>query len=91
MPALLLPLAACTHHQVQGLQLHVPVADMRSRAFYDQAAVAAAAMGVVVDVFACARSFVGLQALEPLVHSTGGALVLYPSAQEATLAQDLYR
>lgn len=77
--------------QMAGLQLHYPVQDPKSKAFYDQAAVAAASMGVVVDVYAAARGYVGLQTLEPLVNSTGGALYLYPSAEEATLPQDLYR
>eukprot|EP00878_Enallax_costatus_P044208 GHUV01052560.1.p2 GENE.GHUV01052560.1~~GHUV01052560.1.p2 ORF type:complete len:101 (-),score=34.94 GHUV01052560.1:237-539(-) len=77
--------------QMQDLQLHYPVQDPKSKAFYEQAAVAAASMGVVVDVYAAARGFVGLQTLEPLVNSTGGALYLYPSAEEATLPQDLYR
>lgn len=67
--------------------MHEPSA----RAFYEQAAVAAASMGVVVDVFAAARGFVGLTTLEPLANSTGGVLHLYPSAEEATLPQDLHR
>jgi hypothetical protein len=73
------------------MQLQYPVQDPQSKAFYDQAAVAAASMGIVVDVYAAARGYVGLQTLEPLVNSTGGALYLYPSAEEATLPQDLYR
>jgi hypothetical protein len=74
-----------------GLQLHYPLQDPKSRSFYEQAAVAAASMGVVVDVYAAARGYIGLQTLEPLVNSTGGALYLYPSAEEATLPQDLSR
>lgn len=77
--------------QAQDMQLQYPVQDPQSKAFYDQAAVAAASMGIVVDVYAAARGYVGLQTLEPLVNSTGGALYLYPSAEEATLPQDLYR
>lgn len=77
--------------QMPDLQLHYPVQDPKSKTFFEQAAVAAASMGVVVDVYAAARGFVGLQTLEPLVNSTGGALYLYPSAEEATLPQDLYR
>jgi hypothetical protein len=77
--------------QMAGLQLHYPLQDPKSRAFYEQAAVAAASMGVVVDVYAAARGYIGLQTLEPLVNSTGGALYLYPSAEEATLPQDLSR
>jgi hypothetical protein len=76
---------------MHDLQLHHPVQDPQAKAFYEQAAVAAASMGVVVDVFAAARGYVGLQTLEPLVINTGGALHLYPSAEEATLPQDLYR
>jgi hypothetical protein len=76
---------------MSAMQLQYPIQDPASRAFYEQAAVAAASMGVMVDVFAAARGFVGLQTLEPLVNSTGGALYLYPSAEEATLPQDLYR
>ncbi|KAF6265854.1 hypothetical protein COO60DRAFT_1697553 [Scenedesmus sp. NREL 46B-D3] len=77
--------------QMAGLQLHFPSQDPKSRSFYEQAAVAAASMGVVVDVYAAARGYIGLQTLEPLVNSTGGALYLYPSAEEATLPQDLSR
>ncbi|WIA11779.1 hypothetical protein OEZ85_011873 [Tetradesmus obliquus] len=77
--------------QMAGMQLHYPLQDPKSRSFYEQAAVAAASMGVVVDVFAAARGYIGLQTLEPLVNSTGGALYLYPSAEEATLPQDLSR
>lgn len=77
--------------QLQDMQLQYPVQDPQSKAFYEQAAVAAASMGIVVDVYAAARGYVGLQTLEPLVNSTGGALYLYPSAEEATLPQDLYR
>lgn len=77
--------------QMAGMQLHYPLQDPKSRSFYEQAAVAAASMGVVVDVFAAARGYIGLQMLEPLVNSTGGALYLYPSAEEATLPQDLSR
>lgn len=73
------------------MQLQYPLQDPQSKAFYEQAAVAAASMGIVVDVYAAARGYVGLQTLEPLVNSTGGALYLYPSAEEATLPQDLYR
>ena len=77
--------------QVADMQLQYPVQDPQAKAFYEQAAVAAASMGIVVDVYAAARGYVGLQTLEPLVNSTGGALYLYPSAEEATLPQDLYR
>jgi hypothetical protein len=34
---------------------------------------------------------VGLRLLEPLSNSTGGALYLYPSPDEAPLPQDVYR
>jgi hypothetical protein len=81
----------CRAVQVNELQLQYPVQDPQSKSFYEQAAVAAASMGIVVDVYAAAKGYVGLQTLEPLVNSTGGALYLYPSAQEATLPQDLYR
>jgi len=60
------------------MQLQYPVQDPASAPFTEQAAVAAASMGVVVDVFAAARGFVGLQTLEPLVNSTGGALSCTP-------------
>eukprot|EP00879_Flechtneria_rotunda_P001812 GHRR01001976.1.p1 GENE.GHRR01001976.1~~GHRR01001976.1.p1 ORF type:complete len:996 (+),score=422.55 GHRR01001976.1:2722-5709(+) len=85
------PNAGVAGRQVPDLQLHYPVQDPKSKSFYEQAALAAASMGVVVDVYAAARGYVGLQTLEPLVNSTGGALYLYPSMVEATLPQDLYR
>ena len=34
---------------------------------------------------------VGLPALEPLANSTGGAMYLYPSAEDSALPQDVYR
>lgn len=62
-----------------------------ARQFYEQAAVAAASLGVCVDIFVAGVRHAGLAQLEPLANSTGGALFLYPSLEEAAMPQDLYR
>ncbi|KAG1661578.1 hypothetical protein FOA52_009578 [Chlamydomonas sp. UWO 241] len=59
--------------------------------FYEGAAVAAASLGACVDVFAVSPGLVGLPTLEAVCNSTGGAMFLYPSADESALPQDVYR
>ncbi|KAL6760798.1 hypothetical protein V8C86DRAFT_2548426 [Haematococcus lacustris] len=65
--------------------------DSRTAAFYEQAAVAAAALGVCCDLYALSSTAVGLAVLEPLCNSTGGALYLYAGAEDCALPQDMYR
>lgn len=60
-------------------------------AFYGEAGAAAAALGVVVDIYAVSPTFVGLEALAPLALGSGGAVALYPSPDDAALPQDLYK
>ena len=71
--------------------LHYPAQDPQAKAFYEQAAVAAASLSVNIDLYAAANGFIGLQTLEALPNGTGGAMYLYPSVEEATLPQDVYR
>lgn len=55
--------------------------------FYEEAATAAAALGVCIDVFAASNDGVGLAYLEPLSSISGGAMFLYPSLEDAALPQ----
>ncbi|CAG9461729.1 unnamed protein product [Pedinophyceae sp. YPF-701] len=68
--------------------------DVKSRAFYQDAAIAAAALGVCVDLFVTppTQADLGLEALEPLTSNSGGCLLLYPPPIEvATLPHDVFR
>lgn len=73
----------------------VTLKDPKARAFYEQAAVAAASLGVTIDLYATAGSggngYLGLNVMEPLCNSSGGSMYLYPSVEESTLPQDIYR
>lgn len=62
-------------------------AEPAARAFYEEAAAAAAALGICVDLYAASEEGVGLTFLEPLGSITGGATYLYPALDEATLPQ----
>lgn len=55
--------------------------------FYEEAGVAAAALGVCVDVYAVCPAFVGLDLLHPLAARSGGMVRLYPSTEDAPLPQ----
>jgi len=61
--------------------------------FYSEAGAAAAALGVVVDLYAVSASFVGLEALRAVAVGSGGSLALYPppAVEECALPQDLYK
>ncbi len=58
-----------------------------ARAFYEEAATAAAALGVSVDVYAVSAGGCGLDALEPLASRSGGVMYLYPHVGAAALPQ----
>lgn len=62
-------------------------ANPRARVFYEEAAAAAAALGVSVSLYAACEDGMGLTYLEPLSSITGGALHLYPAVDEANLPQ----
>ena len=62
-------------------------AEPAARAFYEEAAAAAAALGVCIDLYAASEEGMGLAFLEPLGSITGGATYLYPALDEATLPQ----
>jgi Sec23/Sec24 trunk domain len=61
--------------------------------FYTEAGAAAAALGVIVDLYAVSDSFVGLEALRGVAVGSGGSLALYPppTVEECALTQDLYK
>ncbi|KAG7672316.1 hypothetical protein Ndes2526B_g06689 [Nannochloris sp. 'desiccata'] len=61
--------------------------------FYSEAGAAAAALGVIVDLYAVSASFVGLEALRGVAVGSGGSLALYPPpiVEECALPQDLYK
>jgi len=61
--------------------------------FYSEAGAAAAALGVIVDLYAVSASFVGLEALRAVAVGSGGSLALYPppTVEECALTQDLYK
>mmetsp|Transcript_35145 Transcript_35145/g.91272 ORF Transcript_35145/g.91272 Transcript_35145/m.91272 type:complete len:638 (-) Transcript_35145:739-2652(-) len=67
------------------------VVDPRGGAFYEEAASAAAALGVAVDLYIVATEVVGLDCLEPLASSSGGHVCWYLSVDDAALPQDVYR
>lgn len=50
------------------------------------------ALSGCIDVFIVSEdSFVGVEAISPLVDRVGGTLVVYPSISASTLPQDLYK
>lgn len=69
-----------------GLQIAI---DPEAREFYEEAAAAAAAMAVCIDLYVVSEAGCGLSAIEPLTVSTGGLLFLYPTPQQAALPQVL--
>lgn len=58
-----------------------------ARAFYEEAATAAAALGVSVDVYAVSAGGCCLDAMEPLASRSGGVMYLYPHVEAAALPQ----
>ena len=63
--------------------------DEESREFYEEAAAAAASLAICIDLYIVSPAAVGLRCLEPLAISSGGAVYLYPSLDEAALPQVL--
>jgi Sec23/Sec24 trunk domain len=61
--------------------------NMDSREFYEEAATAAAALGVCIDIYAITPRALGLHCIDPLALNSGGAVYLYPSSEEAALPQ----
>lgn len=61
--------------------------DPEAREFYEEAAAAAAALAVCIDVFVVSAVGCGLSAIEPLAAATGGAMFLYPNLEQAALPQ----
>jgi hypothetical protein len=58
-----------------------------ARSFYEEAAAAAAALGVAVDLFAASSDGCGLDLLEPLAGRSGGIMYLYQHLEAAALPQ----
>ena len=61
--------------------------DQDAREFYEEAAAAAASLAICIDLYVVSPTAVGLRCLEPLAVSSGGAVYLYPSLEEAALPQ----
>ena len=61
--------------------------DESAKRFYEEAAVAAASLGVSVDVYVASSESCGLDLIEPLAGSSGGALLFYPTLEQAALPQ----
>eukprot|EP00897_Mesotaenium_endlicherianum_P000760 jgi/Mesen1/10685/ME000009S10481 len=59
--------------------------------FYKELAAQAVQVGVCIDLFAVTREYVDLASLKFLSVESGGGVFLYPSPEEATLPQDMYR
>lgn len=64
--------------------------DPRGSAFYEEAAAAAAALSVAMDLYAISREVMGLEVLEPLASNSGGQLCWYPDVEDSALPQDVY-
>ncbi|KAI3432284.1 hypothetical protein D9Q98_003844 [Chlorella vulgaris] len=62
-----------------------------AREFYAEAGAAAAALGIIVDVFAACPRWIGLDLLAPLATASGGGVLLYSSLDTAPLPQDVYK
>eukprot|EP00193_Tetraselmis_chui_P003922 CAMPEP_0177762252 /NCGR_PEP_ID=MMETSP0491_2-20121128/6244_1 /TAXON_ID=63592 /ORGANISM="Tetraselmis chuii, Strain PLY429" /LENGTH=846 /DNA_ID=CAMNT_0019278291 /DNA_START=238 /DNA_END=2778 /DNA_ORIENTATION=+ len=67
------------------------VVDPRGSIFYEEAAAAAAALGISIDLYVISSEVVGLECLSPLASSSGGHLCWYPGIEDAALPQDVYR
>lgn len=55
--------------------------------FYNQAALVAASMGVMIDLFGVSTEPLGLEILGALAHYTGGGIWNYASISDAMMAQ----
>ena len=61
--------------------------DKSAKAFYEEAAIAAASLGVCVEVYVASPSSCSLELMEPLASNSGGILHLYPTLEQAALPQ----
>eukprot|EP00210_Caulerpa_lentillifera_P001514 g1452.t1 len=59
--------------------------------FYNQTALIAASLGVLIDVFVFTGQSAGLEILSALADHTGGSLWIYTNTINAMLTQDLFR
>ncbi|KAI3798390.1 hypothetical protein L1987_33665 [Smallanthus sonchifolius] len=59
--------------------------------FYKDLAFVAVQSGVCVDIFAITNEYTDLASLKFLSTESGGSLFLYPSTDDSTLPQDMYR
>ena len=55
--------------------------------FYEQAAAAAASLGVCMDIFAACPHRLDLQQLAPVATNSGGSIYLYPVLEDAAMPQ----
>lgn len=61
--------------------------DTDARAFYEEAAVGATAVGACIDLYVLSPFKCSLNALQPLAGNTGGIMYLYPELEAASLPQ----
>lgn len=59
----------------------------RSHAFYEDAAAAAGALNISIDIWAAAEEYCGLACMQALCHGSGGSLFLYPCSENAAMPQ----
>lgn len=63
------------------------VVNTEASGFFEEAGVAAAALGVCCDVYALCPHFVGLELVQPLAGRSGGVVRLYHTLDDAPLPQ----
>jgi hypothetical protein len=80
-PTAMFPLPDTAYYMLQSQP------DESAVAFYEEAAVAATAVGVAVDIYAVSPLACGLDMLGCLAGSSGGSMYLYPSLEQAALPQ----
>lgn len=78
-PSPLKPTPVCTLWQL--------VVNTEASGFFEEAGVAAAALGVCCDVYALCPHFVGLELVQPLAGRSGGVVRLYHTLDDAPLPQ----
>ena len=61
--------------------------DPSATKFYEQAAAAAASLGVCMDIFAACPHSLDLQQLAPVATNSGGSIYLYPVLEDAAMPQ----
>ena len=63
--------------------------DPEAKSFFEEAGVAAASLGVTVDLFVASEAQCGLDLMQPLPEQSGGCLYLYQHIDTAAMPQVL--